>query len=48
VEDDEAGSHTATVGLALDIPVVYACENATKILKTGSIVSVDVERGTVS
>ncbi|MDD2457688.1 MAG: pyruvate kinase [Eubacteriales bacterium] len=48
VEDDEPGSHTATVGLALDIPVVYACENATKILKTGSIVSVDVERGTVS
>jgi pyruvate kinase len=48
VEDEDPGSHTATVGLALDIPVVYACENATKILKTGSIVSVDVERGTVS
>lgn len=48
VEDDDPVSHTATVGLALDIPVVYACENATKILKTGSIVSVDVERGTVS
>ncbi len=48
VEDDDPCSHTATVGLALDIPVIYACENATKILKTGSIVSVDVERGTIS
>lgn len=48
VEDDNATSHTSTVGLALDIPVVYACENATKILKSGSIVTVDVERGTIS
>ncbi|MDD2533170.1 MAG: pyruvate kinase [Eubacteriales bacterium] len=48
VEDDDATCHTSTVGLALDIPVVYACENATKILKSGSIVTVDVDRGTIS
>lgn len=48
VEDEDATCHTTTVGLALDIPVVYACENATKILKSGSIVTVDVERGTIS
>lgn len=48
VEDSDPTSHTAIVGLALDIPVIYACENATKILKTGAIVSIDVERGTIS
>lgn len=48
VEDDDPVSHTVTVGMALDIPVVYGCENATKILKSGSLVSVDVERGTIS
>jgi pyruvate kinase len=34
VEDEDPACHTATVGLALDIPVIYACENATRILKT--------------
>ncbi len=48
VEDSDPASHTTTVGLALDIPVIYACENATRILKSGSIISIDVERGTIS
>ena len=48
VEDADPAGHAATVGLALDIPVIYACENATRILKTGSIVSIDVERGTIA
>lgn len=48
VEDSDPACHAVTVGLALDIPVVYACENATKILKTGLSASVDVDRGTIS
>ncbi len=48
VEDEDALCHTATVGLALDIPVIYACENSTKLLKSGTIVTIDVDRGTIS
>ena len=48
VEDENISSHTMIVGMALDIPVVYACENATNLLKTGSIVTIDLERGTIS
>ncbi|MDD2375500.1 MAG: pyruvate kinase [Eubacteriales bacterium] len=48
VETTDPGNHAAIVGLALDIPILYACENATKILKTGSLIAIDVERGTIS
>ncbi|PYG87279.1 pyruvate kinase [Ruminiclostridium sufflavum DSM 19573] len=47
VEEGGHASHTATVGLALDIPVIVGAENATKILKSGSVVTVDAERGLV-
>lgn len=47
VEEDGKASHAATVGLALDIPVIVGAESATKILKTGSVVTVDAERGLV-
>lgn len=47
VEEDGQSSHAATVGLALDIPVIVGAANATKILKTGSVVTVDAERGLV-
>ncbi len=47
VEEDGLSCHAATVGLALDIPVIIGAENATRILKTGSVVTVDVERGLV-
>ena len=48
VEDPDPASHAATVGLTLDIPVIFACENASRLLKTGSIVTVDPERGTIT
>ncbi len=48
VEDTNPSSHAVTVALSLDIPIIYGCENATKILKTGSIVTVDVEMGIIS
>lgn len=47
----EAGgmnSHAAIAGLSLDIPVVLGAENATRLLKTGAVVTVDGESGTVS
>jgi pyruvate kinase len=47
VEEGGSNSHAATVGLALEIPVIIGAENATKILKNGSVVTVDSERGIV-
>lgn len=47
VEEGGLSSHAATVGLALDIPVVVGGESATKILKSGSVVTVDAEKGIV-
>lgn len=47
VEEAGIGSHTAIVGLALEKPVVVGAENATKILKSGSVVTIDADRGIV-
>ncbi|SFB13383.1 pyruvate kinase [Acetitomaculum ruminis DSM 5522] len=46
-EDKSSTSHAATVGLTLDIPVIIGATNATKILKTGSVVEVDAQKGIV-
>jgi len=34
--------------LALELPAVLSCENATRLLKDGSMVMIDAERGIVS
>jgi pyruvate kinase len=47
VEESGTNVHAAVVGMALEIPVVIGAENATKILKNGSVVTVDSERGIV-
>jgi pyruvate kinase len=47
VEEEGQTCHAATVGMALDIPVIVGAGNATKILKSGSVVTVDAERGLV-
>jgi pyruvate kinase len=47
VESTDPACHAATVGLALEIPVVVGAENATHILKTGTVVVVDADRGSV-
>lgn len=47
IEEPGVGSHAATVGLALDIPVIVGADHATKILKSGSVVTMDPERGIV-
>ena len=47
VEEDGMLTHAATIGLALEIPVIVGAENATRVLKTGSVVTVDSDRGIV-
>lgn len=41
-------SHAAVVGLSLDIPVIVGAENATQILKSGTTVTIDAEKGIAS
>ena len=47
-EHGGSNSHAAIVGLTLDIPVIVNAANATEILKSGAVVQMDAETGTVS
>lgn len=47
VEDGDVNSHAAIVGLTLDIPVIIGAEQATSILKNGSFVEMDSEKGII-
>lgn len=46
-EEDGADSHAAIVGMTLDIPVIVGAANATQILRSGTAVTVDAEKGIV-
>ena len=46
-ENTDVDSHAATAGLSLDLPVIIGAKNATKILKSGSVVTIDAEYGMV-
>lgn len=46
-EEDGESSKAVTVGLALEIPVLTNAIDATKILKSGTIVTVDASKGLV-
>ncbi|MDF2568116.1 MAG: pyruvate kinase [Oscillospiraceae bacterium] len=48
LEDGGQNSHGAIVGLSLDIPVIVGAQNATEILKSGAVVTLDAARGVVS
>ena len=48
VESPDENSHAAIVGMSLDIPVIIGAANATDILKTGSIITMDVESGLIN
>lgn len=48
LEDDNPEGHGAIAGMSLDIPVIIGAKNATDILKSGAVVTVDGEKGTVS
>ena len=47
-EESDPDCHAAIVGMALDIPVIIGAQNATLILKSGTAVTMDAEKGTVS
>ncbi len=47
-EEGGSDSHAAIVGMTLDIPVIVGATNATFILRSGTSVTIDAERGTVS
>ncbi len=46
---EEAGldNHAAVLGMALDIPVITGANGATKILKTGTVITMDAKKGYV-
>lgn len=48
LEDDNPEGQGAIAGMSLDIPVIIGAKNATNILKSGAVVTVDGEKGTVS
>lgn len=48
LEDDNPDGHGAIAGMSLDIPVIIGAKNATNVLKTGAVVTIDGEKGTVS
>ena len=48
LEDDNPEGHGAIAGMSLDIPVIIGAKNATNILQSGAVVTVDGEKGTVS
>ena len=46
-ENGDPNSHGAIVGLSLDIPVIIGAEHATRVLKSGAVVTIDAETGMV-
>ncbi|MEL6138410.1 MAG: pyruvate kinase [Cyanobacteria bacterium J06628_6] len=46
-EDDSLTGHAAVLGLRLGIPVVVGLENATEVIREGTIVTLDASRGIV-
>ncbi len=48
IEDPDPNGHGAVAGMSLDIPVIIGAQNATKILHSGAVVTIDADRGVVS
>ncbi|MBE5778675.1 MAG: pyruvate kinase [Clostridiales bacterium] len=48
LESDDPNGHGAIAGMSLNLPVIIGAENATKILKSGAVVKLSAEHGTVS
>lgn len=48
VETDKANCHAVMAAEVLQIPVIYGCTNATKLIKNGQMISLDLETGRVS
>ncbi len=48
LEEENPNGHGAVAGMSLDIPVIIGAKDATQILKSGSVVTLDAIRGVVS
>ena len=48
LEDSNPEGHGAIAGQTLDIPVIIGAKHATEILKSGAVVTIDGQKGTVS
>ena len=46
-EEEGKDNHAAVLGMALDIPVITGANGATKILKTGTVITMDAKKGYV-
>ena len=48
LEDSDPEGHGVIAGMSLDIPVIIGAANAMTILKSGAVVTIDAQKGTVS
>ena len=48
LEDDNPNGHGAIAGMSLNLPVIIGAAGATRILKSGAVVTLDANRGVVS
>ncbi|HEY9860178.1 MAG TPA: pyruvate kinase [Candidatus Obscuribacterales bacterium] len=46
-EDDSLTSHAAVIGLRLGVPVIVGVKNATQVIRDGTILTLDTQRGLV-
>jgi pyruvate kinase len=46
-EEDSITSHAAVIGLRLGVPVIVGVQNATQIIRDGTILTLDMQRGLV-
>ena len=47
VENVDSLAHAKTIALALDIPLLANCENATNLLKTGVLATLNPKQGSI-
>ncbi len=48
LEDEDPEGHGVIAGMSLDIPVIIGAANAMSILKSGAVVTIDAQKGSVS
>ncbi len=47
VEDEALTCHAATIGLRLDIPVIVGVKDATGAIRSGTVITLDIQRGLI-
>ncbi len=46
-EEESLNSHAAVIGLRLGVPVIVGVKQATQVIKDGTILTLDMQRGLV-